>query len=123
VCLLADRLQQALTSASAANSSVAVVYLDLDGFKAVNDNMGHGRGDELLVALAQRIKEVPCAKATRWPGSAVTSSWPCWWIWTTGPRLLEPVLERLLKAAATPVNGFQFPLIAGVGILPTVFLG
>lgn len=38
--------------------SVAVVYLDLDGFKAVNDQHGHDMGDQLLVNIAHRLKEV-----------------------------------------------------------------
>ena len=56
--LLADRLQQALTQGQRRSQFVAVVYLDLDGFKAVNDTHGHGVGDELLVALAHRMKDI-----------------------------------------------------------------
>ena len=42
--LLADRLHQALQAARAANEYVAVVFIDLDGFKAVNDRYGHDVG-------------------------------------------------------------------------------
>ena len=54
--LLADRLQQAILQSQRRNQSLAVLYLDLDGFKVVNDEHGHGVGDELLIALAQRMK-------------------------------------------------------------------
>lgn len=54
--LLADRCQSALHTAQRNASSVAIVFLDLDHFKNVNDSLGHRVGDELLVALATRLK-------------------------------------------------------------------
>lgn len=53
--LLAARLQQSLASARRRGGRVAVAYLDLDGFKAVNDVHGHGCGDELLIAIGGRL--------------------------------------------------------------------
>jgi diguanylate cyclase (GGDEF)-like protein/PAS domain S-box-containing protein len=55
--LLADRLRQGMTQALRRNKPLAVVFLDLDGFKSVNDAHGHEAGDALLVALAQRMKQ------------------------------------------------------------------
>ena len=54
--LLSDRLQQALGQALRREQRLAVAYLDLDGFKQVNDLHGHDVGDQLLIALAQRMK-------------------------------------------------------------------
>jgi diguanylate cyclase (GGDEF)-like protein len=54
--LLDDRLEHALEKAKRSKSSVAVLYLDLDGFKPVNDNFGHAVGDQLLVEIARRMK-------------------------------------------------------------------
>ncbi len=52
-----DRLQQLLQHASRGNSHVAVIYIDLDNFKNINDSMGHPVGDRLLIKVANRIKE------------------------------------------------------------------
>jgi diguanylate cyclase (GGDEF)-like protein len=53
--LFADRLQQALALAKRTGTSIAVCYLDLDGFKPVNDRHGHNAGDTLLVEIARRL--------------------------------------------------------------------
>lgn len=54
--LLEDRLMQAIESAHRQNSHFAVLFFDLDGFKAVNDAYGHHTGDALLIDLAVRIR-------------------------------------------------------------------
>lgn len=59
--VLKDRLQQALTLSLRSGKSVAVLMLDLDHFKRVNDSLGHHVGDELLVAVAGRIRA--CVRA------------------------------------------------------------
>lgn len=55
--LLADRLHQAMTQAQRRGDKLAVAYLDLDGFKAINDQYGHGVGDHLLTVLAGHMKQ------------------------------------------------------------------
>ena len=52
------RLGQAMAQARRANDFLAVCYLDLDGFKAINDKFGHGAGDNLLQEIAIRIQSV-----------------------------------------------------------------
>ncbi len=53
--LLTDRLKQALAQAKRHGQKVTLLYLDLDGFKAVNDTCGHRVGDELLQVVADRL--------------------------------------------------------------------
>jgi diguanylate cyclase (GGDEF)-like protein len=55
--LFHDRLKHAVTRAKRHESLIGVMFLDLDGFKPINDTLGHDVGDKLLVALARRIED------------------------------------------------------------------
>lgn len=56
--LLADRMHQGLARARRNGLRIAVLYLDLDGFKPINDSLGHGVGDQALVEVARRLSGV-----------------------------------------------------------------
>jgi GGDEF domain-containing protein len=60
--LLLDRFHQALAHATRMQSKLALLYLDLDGFKAVNDVLGHATGDELFKRDSTRL--LACFRAT-----------------------------------------------------------
>ena len=56
--LFDDRLQRVLTHAQRLNNQIAVLYFDLDHFKTINDTLGHDTGDELLIAVTQRMQRI-----------------------------------------------------------------
>ncbi|MDN5881517.1 MAG: EAL domain-containing protein, partial [Nitrosospira sp.] len=59
--LFLDRLRQAMEHAQRDRARIGVVFVDLDRFKIVNDTMGHGIGDQLLIQVAQRLQQ--CARS------------------------------------------------------------
>ena len=62
--IVLDRLQQAMALARRSGGALAVAYLDLDGFKAINDRYGHQAGDQVLVEVARRLKSAVRASDT-----------------------------------------------------------
>ena len=114
--LLADRLQQALAQCHRKNSSVAVVYLDLDDFKTVNDRHGHGVGDSLLATVAQRMKEALRDGDTlsRIGGDEFVAVL----VNLEQAHAYQPAIERLLLAASAPVTveGLTLQVSASIGV-------
>jgi len=100
--LLADRLSQSMVQCQRRNQSLAVAFIDLDGFKAVNDRHSHNVGDELLVEVAQRMKEALREGDTlaRIGGDEFIAVM----VDLENIEDSEPVLKRLLKAAAKSIT-------------------
>ena len=114
--LLADRLHQAMVHASRYRQILAAAYLDLDGFKAINDTFGHETGDQLLIALSARMKETLRESDTlaRLGGDEFVAV-----LFDIGSASASvPMLGRLLAAAAEPVmvNGRALQVSASIGV-------
>ncbi len=100
--LLADRLHQGMTQVQRRNQILAVVFLDLDGFKTINDDHGHAIGDQLLRQVAARMQQALREGDTlaRMGGDEFVA---------VILDLIDiessiPILNRLLAAAAEPVQ-------------------
>ena len=100
--LLADRLHQAIAQSQRRDRMLAVVYVDLDGFKPVNDTYGHLVGDELLMVVAQRMKSALREGDTlaRVGGDEFVAVL----VDLDEPADCDAVLHRLLIAAAAPLT-------------------
>ncbi|WP_251865461.1 EAL domain-containing protein [Achromobacter sp. Marseille-Q4962] len=113
--LLEDRLEQAIESASRRRGHFAVLFFDLDGFKAVNDAYGHHTGDALLIELSQRIRQALRTQDTvaRLGGDEfiVLSE-------VAEPTDAANVADRLIDTIARPVNvyGHEVMVTSSVGI-------
>ena len=113
--LLADRLQQAMAQAQRRQLKLAVVYLDLDGFKAINDHHGHQTGDQVLITLAQRMKEALREGDTL--GRIGGDEFVAVLIDLQETQSSVPLLGRLLSAAAEPVQaGESLQVSASLGV-------
>jgi diguanylate cyclase (GGDEF)-like protein/PAS domain S-box-containing protein len=100
--LVTDRITQALVQCQRGSQSLAVAFMDLDGFKDVNDKYGHNMGDELLIAVSQQMQAALHEDDTlaRIGGDEFIAVM----INLEKPEDSVPVLECLLKAAANPVT-------------------
>jgi diguanylate cyclase (GGDEF)-like protein/PAS domain S-box-containing protein len=99
--LLADRLQQAMAQALRRKHCMALVFLDLDGFKEVNDQHGHAMGDQLLQSVSQRLKLALRDGDTlaRIGGDEFVAVL----VDLEHAHDFEPVVQRMLHAAAEPI--------------------
>jgi len=118
--LLTDRMSMALVHARRNNSAMAVVYLDLDGFKQINDTLGHGAGDLLLKEVAERLVATVRAEDTvaRQGGDEfVLALWH-----VSGTDYAAGVASRAIQAVSRPYliegNSVRITISAGIGVYP-----
>jgi diguanylate cyclase (GGDEF)-like protein len=118
--LLSDRISMALVHARRNTSAMAVLYLDLDGFKQINDTLGHGAGDVLLKMVAGRLVATVREEDTvaRLGGDEfVISLWH-----VSGTDYAATVALRVIEAVSQPygIEGHTVSITtsAGVGIYP-----
>ncbi len=114
--LLGDRLHQAMVLARRRGTMLAVVFLDLDGFKAINDSHGHATGDLLLRALAARMKEGLREGDTlaRLGGDEFVAVY----LDLDGPEASAPMLARLqsVSSQVLPIGKLNLQVSASLGV-------
>ncbi|HEX4579624.1 MAG TPA: EAL domain-containing protein [Candidatus Dormibacteraeota bacterium] len=113
--LLMDRLSVMLQHSERAESQVAVLFCDLDGFKRINDSLGHQIGDEILIEAGRRFATVMRREDTlsRVGGDEFVVA--CELEGQFGPELLA---ERLIGSLTMPlaVRGYQVRIATSIGI-------
>ena len=115
--LLLDRLDHALRRARReAGSSVAVLFVDLDRFKVVNDSLGHTAGDELLAAAARRIDS--CVRDVDTAARLGGDEFAILLEYTEGNVNTEFIVDRVLDALRAPfdIAGHKMTVGATIGI-------
>lgn len=98
--LLQDRFEQALTRARRGDHSVFALYLDLDGFKDVNDRYGHDVGDQLLRMVAERLRE--CVRESDTVGRVGGDEFVVLLEAVAHVRDVDAVAQKILDALARP---------------------
>jgi diguanylate cyclase (GGDEF)-like protein len=114
--LFLDRLEQELADSERAGRVVAVLFIDLDNFKVINDSLGHQLGDRLLVEVSLRIRNCLRSRdsAARFGGDEFTILLAN--LWDAGAAIR--VTERLLEALSEPfvIAKHNIAVSASVGI-------
>ena len=114
--LLQDRLEQALLTATTYKTRLAVVFVDLDRFKYINDSLGHHVGDDLLRVMADRIESCvrDCDTVARLGGDEFV-------VLITGqtePGIIRSIIERMLAVVAQPwiIEQGEFDVSCSIGV-------
>lgn len=113
-----NRLQEALPRARRAKTGGAILYLDLDGFKIVNDTHGHDLGDTVLRMVGKRLRAV--ARETDYVARIGGDEFCLIVEGAADTAAVERVAEKLITTLSEPyaVNGLNLTLGASVGIAP-----
>lgn len=113
--LLLDRLHQAIAQASRRRKRVALVFFDVDGFKAINDRLGHLSGDKLLQGVAERLRSCLRAADTacRYGGDEFIVMLPE----TDGEQSATVVEQKIRAQLAAPylVDGTMITVTLSIG--------
>jgi diguanylate cyclase (GGDEF)-like protein/PAS domain S-box-containing protein len=114
--LFRDRLEHALAQSARRRSTTAVLFLDVDNFKVINDTAGHSLGDELLIAVAQRLRAVLRSADTLARLGGDEFGMLCEEVADAADAVA--VAERLMDALASPfaLSGGEHTVSASIGI-------
>ncbi len=107
-------LDRALARCAEYREQAAVLYLDLDGFKPVNDRYGHAAGDEILLQVARRLEET--VRKTDFVARLGGDEFAVALSDVGGPDKVMAFVDRLLRAFSTPFSAAGLPQEIGISI-------
>jgi diguanylate cyclase (GGDEF)-like protein/PAS domain S-box-containing protein len=118
--LLSDRLEQALAHSQRHHTNLAVCYLDLDGFKPINDEYGHEIGDRMLIEIANRLLSMSRGEDTvaRLGGDEFVLLWNDIGSDTDCHRALERILDKVIEPMLLEDISLSVSASIGVTLYP-----
>ena len=112
----AERLTKALQRSRRRGTHAALLFIDLDGFKKINDSLGHATGDRLLQDAARRLTQNIRASDTvaRWGGDEFLVVLPD----LATPESAELIAQKLIEVCSSPyeLDGYELTVTASIGI-------
>ncbi|WP_297800565.1 GGDEF domain-containing phosphodiesterase [Arenimonas sp. GDDSR-1] len=114
--LLTDRLQLEMSKSQRDDMKLGIAFIDLDGFKEVNDEYGHEAGDHVLITIAERITS--CLRAHETVARLGGDEFVAVITGLSGEQESLPVINRILASIATPIpfGDFSLQVSASVGV-------
>jgi len=112
--LFTERIESALARATSSGVAAAVAFIDLDGFKEVNDSLGHAAGDDVLIELAARLTKALRKTDTlaRFGGDEFVAIMPD----LIDDSIVPVLMNRLLEAFRLPIQIDNSPVVISASI-------
>jgi diguanylate cyclase (GGDEF)-like protein/PAS domain S-box-containing protein len=118
--LFVERLELSMLAAKRARTNAAVLFIDLDRFKTINDTLGHSVADALLVEIAQRLRS--CVRQTdtvaRYGGDEFTVILPVLNQPEDAAQVAEKILERVSEPVVTGAHVIEVSASIGIAVYP-----
>lgn len=117
--LIFDRLQQALENAKRRGETVAVLFVDVDNFTALNDTLGHDKGEKILLETSQRLR--PLVRKTDTVGRFGDDEFLIVLTGTATKTAAEGVAQKILESFAAPFRLEEREIFASVSVGISIF--
>jgi diguanylate cyclase (GGDEF)-like protein/PAS domain S-box-containing protein len=112
--LFHDRLRQALAQTRRGKDTLALIYADLDNFKTVNDTLGHAAGDELLIMVAERLRN--CVRESDTVARLGGDEFAIILMDASGPQEMARLAGNIVESLSAPAKVMDYEVISGVSL-------